>query len=264
MPVSTFAARRWRLLFTPPLDGVENMALDEALMARARRTGEGVVRVYSWSAPTLSLGRNQRAAGVYTAQRAAERGIAVVRRATGGRALLHHREITYSVTAPAPAHESLAASYRLINAVLLDALRTLGVDAAVAERGERLPPPGSAPCFERPATGELMVAGRKLVGSAQFREQEAMLQHGSILVDDDQAMVVELSAVPVGTTAAAATLREALAAPPTPRDFADVLFAAVRRGWDASADEVDRREIDSVALQDARARYASDDWTWRR
>lgn len=264
MPVSTFTNRRWRLLFTPPLDGVENMAVDEALMARARRTGEGVVRVYSWSAPTLSLGRNQRAVGVYTGQRAAERGIAVVRRATGGRALLHHREITYSVTAPAPAHESLAASYRVINAVLLDALRTLGVAAAVAEQGERLPPPGSAPCFERPATGELTVYGRKLVGSAQFREQEAMLQHGSILVDDDQAIVVELSAVPVGTTAAAATLREALAAPPAPRDFADVLFAAVRRAWDSAADKIDRRELDGDALQDARARYASDDWTWRR
>jgi lipoyl(octanoyl) transferase len=250
---SNFADRRWRLVFTPPLDGVENMALDEALMARARRSGEGVVRVYSWSAPTLSLGRNQRAAGVYTAQRAAERGVAVVRRATGGRALLHHREITYSVTAPAPAHESLATSYRAINAVLLDALRTLGVAVMVAERGERLP-----------ATGELIVDGRKLVGSAQFREQEAMLQHGSILVDDDQAMVVELSAVPVGTTAAASTLRQALAHPPAPRDFADVLFAAVRKTWDASAGEMDRHEIDGEALQGARARYASDDWTWRR
>lgn len=261
---TTFADRPWRLLLTPPLDGVENMALDEALMMRARHSGEGVVRVYSWSAPTLSLGRNQRAAGVYTAQRAAARGVAVVRRATGGRALLHHREITYSVTAPAPAHESLAASYRAINAVLLDTLRTLGVPATVAERGKRLPPPGSAPCFELPATGELMVGGRKLVGSAQIREQEAMLQHGSILVDDDQALVVELSAVPVGTVAAAATLREALAHPPSPRDFADVLFAAVRRNWDASARAIEISEIDHDARRGARARYASDDWTWRR
>src|SRR6476620_9212884 len=90
----------WRLLLSPPLGGPENMALDEALMGRARRTGESVLRVYAWSRPTLSLGRNQRAVGLYREQALAERGVGVVRRPTGGRALLHHREITYSVTAP--------------------------------------------------------------------------------------------------------------------------------------------------------------------
>ena len=98
---------RWHLLLTPPLPGVDNMAIDDALMARARRTGEGVVRVYSWAEPTLSLGRNQWTAGVYSAERAHAVGVGVVRRATGGRALLHSREITYSVTAPAPPDESL-------------------------------------------------------------------------------------------------------------------------------------------------------------
>src|SRR5215207_3150452 len=91
---------RWRLLLSPPLGGPENMALDEALMARARRTGETVLRVYGWSRPTLSLGRNQRAAGLFDERALAERGVGVVRRPTGGRSLLHHREVTYSVTAP--------------------------------------------------------------------------------------------------------------------------------------------------------------------
>src|SRR6476660_9009545 len=78
----------WRLLLSPPLGGPQNMALDEALMARARRRGETVLRVYGWSRPTLSLGRNQRAAGMYRETALAERGIDVVRRPTGGRALL--------------------------------------------------------------------------------------------------------------------------------------------------------------------------------
>jgi len=261
---TSFVDRRWRLLLTAPLDGVENMALDEALMARARATGEGVVRVYSWSAPTLSLGRNQRALGVYTAERSAARGVLVVRRATGGRALLHHREITYSVTAPAPAHESLARSYHAINGLLLTALHALGVAAQVAERAERLPPPASAPCFELPASGELMVDGRKLVGSAQYREQGAMLQHGSVLVEDDQALVAELSAVPVGTTMPAATLFESLGRAPSPRDLADELFAAVRDAWDPTASVLDARACEGDVLQLARARFSDHAWTWRR
>src|SRR5512139_2874749 len=99
-PCSRLAAMRWGFLHTPPLDGVANMAIDEALLARARDTGEGVVRVYGWSAPTLSLGRNQVARGAWDRERAGTLGLPIVRRLTGGRALLHHREITYSVTAP--------------------------------------------------------------------------------------------------------------------------------------------------------------------
>ncbi|MCC6928818.1 MAG: lipoate--protein ligase family protein [Gemmatimonadaceae bacterium] len=255
---------RWTLLLSPPLEGVENMALDEALMAHARTTGHGTVRVYSWASPTLSLGRNQRAIDAFPAVRASARGIAVVRRATGGRALLHHREITYSVTAPAPAHDSLTRSYRAINAVLLEALRTLGVQAQVAHGASRLPPPGSAPCFEMPAAGELTVGGRKLVGSAQYREQGAMLQHGSILVDDDQPLVTELAALPVPATSPAATLREALGRAPTPEEFAAALFGAVRAAWGPEARQTDVAPVAAADLLAARARYASDVWTWRR
>ena len=77
------------------------MAMDEALMAHASRTGQWVLRVYSWSAPTLSFGRNQVALNAYDRSRLAERGIDVVRRPTGGRAILHDREVTYSVVGPA-------------------------------------------------------------------------------------------------------------------------------------------------------------------
>src|SRR5918993_1263494 len=183
----------WRLLTSPPLGGPENMALDEALMARARRTGETVLRVYAWSAPTLSLGRNQRAIGMYRESALAERGVGVVRRPTGGRALLHHREITYSVTAPLATGDSLRESYARINRLLVDGLRRLGVAVQVAAPSDRALLPSASPCFERPAAGEVVVGGRKLVGSAQWRDDGAMLQHGSILVEDDQSLVSALA-----------------------------------------------------------------------
>src|SRR5687767_6811745 len=94
-------AARWRTLVSRPADGAANMATDEALLERARTSGECVMRLYEWARPTLSLGRNQAARGHYDLDRARALGVDFVRRPTGGRAVLHHRELTYSVTGPA-------------------------------------------------------------------------------------------------------------------------------------------------------------------
>src|ERR1700674_3527576 len=91
---------RWRLLLAPPRSGAENMARDTALQARAANTSETVFSIYSWARPTLSLGRNQPATGLYDLERIHAAGLDVVRRPTGGRAILHNRAATYSVTAP--------------------------------------------------------------------------------------------------------------------------------------------------------------------
>src|SRR6185295_10556134 len=99
--------RRWRLMSVGPRNGAENMARDVALMDRARESGEIVFSVYEWAVPTLSFGRNQTAAGLYDRGLLNARGVDVVRRPTGGRSLLHHRELTYSVTAPLSDAESL-------------------------------------------------------------------------------------------------------------------------------------------------------------
>src|SRR5437762_2701634 len=109
----------WRLLRTLPASGAFNMALDEALMVYARETGSWVLRVYSWSSPTLSLGRHQKARGGYDLTRLAEHRIDVVRRPTGGRAILHDREITYSVTGPVADAGDLHESYARINRLLI-------------------------------------------------------------------------------------------------------------------------------------------------
>jgi lipoyl(octanoyl) transferase len=257
---------RWRLLLSPPLPGADNMALDEALMERARRTGETVLRVYAWERPTLSFGRNQAARGAYSAPRAAAHGVDVVRRPTGGRALLHHREVTYSVTAPVTA-EPLRASYARINALLLDGLDRLGVAAALAVPAARAPAPGVAPCFETPTAGEVVVGGRKLVGSAQWRDGGALLQHGSILVEDDQTMLASLATLPLPDVPPPATLRAALGRVPAAGEVADALFAAARALEDPHAAplalDAPQAGLDEIAAA-ARARYADDAWTWRR
>ena len=257
---------RWRLLLTPPLSGPENMALDVALMARARRTGEAVARVYGWSTPTLSFGRNERAVERFDAAAIAGAGLEVVRRPTGGRALLHHRELTYSVTAPAG--DSLVASCRRITAHLINALEQLGVPATVAAAGGRHAPTAQGPCFAEPSAGELVVAGRKLAGSAQWRHDGALLQHGSILIDDDQSAIAALrrerAMLPVAAPPPPATLRALLGRPPSTEEFAGAWFHAIRESEDPGAEEW---AAEPEVLREARAlgdSFRAPDWTWRR
>ncbi len=240
------------------------MARDSGLMERARETGEAVFSVYAWKRPTLSLGRNQTAKGKYDLDAIATRGMDVVRRPTGGRALLHHREVTYSVTAPIAPADSLAESYERINAVLLDGLASLGVGAMESATPHHALPPGDIPCFAEPAKGELAWNGQKLVGSAQVREAGALLQHGSILIDDDQALIADVSLSPPSRhVVPAATLLRALGRTPTQVEVAEALFAAVMLMEDASATRLDESEVARVTARHI-DKYASEWWTWRR
>ena len=254
---------RWRLLATPPMRGVDNMALDLALMRRARERGEAVLRVYAWAAPTLSLGRNQPARGRYDEERAAREGVAIVRRPTGGRAVLHDREVTYSVTAPAD-DGGLHATYARINRVLLDALQRLGVAASLATAAQRAAIPSLAPCFEAPAAGEVVADGRKIVGSAQWRDAGALLQHGSILLADDQHRVATLTRATVPPAAAAATLSALLGREPAFGEVADALFAAVRSLEDPSATSLPPEASLAAWTAEAAQGLAEPAWTWRR
>lgn len=239
------------------------MAVDVALMARARRTGEAVFRIYTWARPTLSFGRNQTARERYRLDRIAERGIEVVRRPTGGRAILHWREITYSVTAPATDAVGLSTSYRAINALLLDGLARLGVRAIVAKPAERAERPTEAPCFAAPSAGEMVTEEGKLVGSAQWRDDGALLQHGSILIDDDQQLLASVMVTPPPPVPVPGTLHRALGRVPTTDEVARAMFDAVRAGADADAVPLTVEE----ALADdppAVEFFFRDEWTWRR
>lgn len=254
---------RWHFLLTPPADGASNMALDEALMRRAARTGDAVFRVYSWSRPTLSLGRHQRARGCYDERAARELGVAFVRRPTGGRALLHDHEVTYSVTMPVVDTGGARAAYDFINEVLIAALARFGVSARKAT-GTQSIAPGLRPCFDAPAEHEIAVAGRKLVGSAQWRHAGALLQQGSILVRDDQSIIARLvTATPPGATPAAATLADALGWEPSIEQVAEPIREMLTKATGAEVDTLGETDLaaDAAIL---RRTYEDDAWTWRR
>ena len=183
----------WRLLLSPPAKGAWNMAVDEAVLAAVGR-GEAppTLRLYAWSPPCLSLGRHQPPNEVDLARLRA-RGWGMVRRPTGGRAILHTDELTYAVIAPAEhplMRGGVLPSYRRLAAGLLAALRALGVEARM--EGEH-PPSAEAPpvCFEVPSSYELTVAGRKILGSAQARRHGAVLQHGSLPLWGDLGRIAD-------------------------------------------------------------------------
>ena len=170
--------------------GAENMAIDAALLDRANGEGLSFLRLYRFDPPCLSLGRNEPAAR-YDYTEIARRGLDVVRRPTGGRAVWHEHEVTYTVAAPVATFGSLRHAYHTIHERIAAALRSLGADAMLAPHqpppASRVDPPAS--CFATPVGGEVLVAGRKLVGSAQVRKGNAFLQHGSILLDGSQEIV---------------------------------------------------------------------------
>jgi lipoate-protein ligase A len=250
------------------------MAIDEALMHRAARSGDWILRIYGWSAPTLSLGRNQTARGAYDLELLAAHGIDVVRRPTGGRAILHHRELTYCVAAPTTDAGDLRESYARINRLLIAALHALGVDAAVVAEDIRdrsrsdtsieVDRPGLLPCFHHPSPGEIVFHGRKLIGSAQWRSEGGLLQHGSILVDNDQ---MQLSALLVNEGPGIpkpATLRDALGDVPSADRIAETLFGAVRRLEDPQACPMSIDPALDEHAERLRAHYLDASWTWRR
>jgi lipoate-protein ligase A len=258
---------RWRLLLAPPRSGAENMARDTALQARAAETSETVFSVYSWTRPTLSFGRHQPATGLYDVEKIQAAGLDIVRRPTGGRAILHNHEVTYSVTAPLEGAEPLRETYSRINRILLDGLARLGVVAATASASQRAPAPSIRPCFETPGEGELVADGGKLVGSAQWRDGGALLQHGSILVEDDQSSLPSFAAGAVNrlgdSIAQPATLAALLGRAPDTAEVASAMFDAVRSLEDAEATELDEDEIRAEALRHL-PRFLDEEWTWRR
>jgi lipoate-protein ligase A len=182
---------RWRLLIDGDLPGARNMARDVAILEGVSEdTSPPTLRLYGWKPPCLSLGRHQVLDAVDLGF-CRDHGIDVIRRPTGGRALLHHLELTYSLVAlfgRDPIPSKLQEAYRTICSALVRWSRDLGVNAELTpgQININLPSPQSAiPCFEAPAGGEVVVGGRKLIGSAMRAHRGAILQHGAILLDWD-------------------------------------------------------------------------------
>lgn len=190
-----FPRSTWRLLVHGPARGSWNMAVDEAI---ARLAGAGRVpptlRFYAWTPPCISLGRHQPIADI-DVEKARAHGVDIVRRPTGGRAILHVDEITYSVAGPAdePRLRGMVLDcYVRLSEGLTRGLERLGVRVYKADASARAGPDVSAACFEVPSAYEILtVDGRKIVGSAQVRKKDWVLQHGAIPLYGDVTRLVE-------------------------------------------------------------------------
>lgn len=168
----------WRLLRNGGEVGEWNMALDEALWRSFPMVGRPSLRIYRWNAPTLSIGYSQSVEELDLGE-CGRRGIAVVRRPTGGRAVLHDLEVTYSLVHSTEKMGSIKDSHLRVSQALRSGLRRLGLAAELAKREQSSQNPTAA-CFEAPSSFELAVAGKKIAGSAQVRNHLSLLEHGSI------------------------------------------------------------------------------------
>jgi lipoate-protein ligase A len=189
----------WRLLITHPAHGAWNMAVDEAILEHIYRNKSlPTLRLYAWDPPCLSLGHAQPFADV-DRNRLEHHGWEVVRRVTGGRAILHTDELTYSVIAPSnePRVEgSILESYNRLAQALLSAVQSLEIPVEIKKDKVSENSTANPVCFEVPSTYEITVNGKKLIGSAQARKKEGVLQHGSLPLTGDlsricQALVFE-------------------------------------------------------------------------
>ena len=260
----------WRLVLSPPADGATHMAVDEAIWeAVAAGRVPPTLRLYAWSPPCLSLGRNQPVATV-NRQALRERGYDLVRRPTGGQAVLHIDELTYSVVLPLSdprARGGVLESCERLSAGLVRALEILGVKEAVARRRPHPPTARGPVCFETTADFEVAVGGRKLIGSAQRRGQGALLQHGALPLWGDITRICPLLVPPADprrVAARATTLEGVLgrriaweaAAQATAEGFAQALNIRLEPG---SLTPEERRRAEHLR----REKYASEEWTGR-
>jgi lipoyl(octanoyl) transferase len=181
----------WRIIQDSLCDGALNMITDRAiLMACNEGRVPATLRLYGWQRPTLSIGYSQEISQYIDLESCERNNIPVVRRFTGGRALLHQYEMTYSVIAPIPHPNfpgSLRGSFELISKAILESLKIGGIEeATVAEKKSIRDVSGRSPaCFSMANHCEITVRGKKLVGSAQRRLRSAFLQHGSVILDMD-------------------------------------------------------------------------------
>lgn len=257
---------RWRWLESPAAGGAEQMAVDAGLLDRARETGETVVRIFAWDRPTLSFGRHESVRGRFDVAVLDRENVGAVRRPTGGRVLLHQGEVTYSVTQAVRPDEPLRETFRRVNAILADAIARLGVIASAAGASGQPIRPGSDACFAAPSSDELVVDGRKLVASAQRQEGGAMLQHGSILLDDAQGRIVALATAPMRPPAPGATLRGALGHELSRNDVRVALrdaAAAAAGAAGAGLEAITDADLEPWTSRH-RTRFADPQWTWCR
>jgi len=183
---------KWRLIYSPALPGAWNMAIDEAmLLAHTAGLTPPTLRLYRWQPPAISLGLLQPFEAINeTACR--QLGFEIVRRPSGGGAVLHQHEITYAVVVDGklcPYGSSVLSTYRWLAEGLKAGLKRLGVDISSSPPSQSTSPATKSFCFARLTDADLSVNGRKLGGAAQARKRNFLLQHGSIPLQLDMEAI---------------------------------------------------------------------------
>jgi len=166
-----------------PLPPARNMAIDEFLFKVCQRESAGFFRIYSWNKPSFSIGVHQKISKAINIEYIRENDLGLVRRITGGKTVLHDDEITYSIISSEEKFfqdNDLFKSYSLISNIILKTFRRTGINAYLSERSDRILSKSSNPCFSFPTPNEIEVEGKKILGSAQKTDKNALLQHGSI------------------------------------------------------------------------------------
>jgi lipoate-protein ligase A len=266
----------WRLIRHGPATGAVNMAVDEAI---ARASAEGLtpptLRFYAWEPPCVSLGRHQPLAAV-DVSRCAELGYDIVRRPTGGRAILHTDELTYSLAA-AQGHPLMGGLvldvYLRLAAGLVEGMRKLGVAAEPAPGTSRPGSDVSAACFEVPSAYEIMAGGKKLLGSAQSRRAGYVLQHGSLPLRGDLARLIEClvlsseaerNSLMGSLTEHATTLENAAGRPVLFEEACDAITAGFEFALEIELVQDDLTKAERSWASDlARDKYGDPNWTER-
>ena len=192
----------WSLICDQARPGWQNMAIDSALLDLADQEGGHFLRLYRWDPYCLSFGRHEAATRRYSRAELEARGQDCVRRPTGGRAVLHARELTYAVAAPLASLGGLQAAYRSIHDMLAAALgRIASGEFTLAAAARPIGPGAAGPCFSAPVGGEVLLDGHKVIGSAQLRQGDAFLQHGSVLLELGRPVEFEEAADAIASTA---------------------------------------------------------------
>jgi lipoate-protein ligase A len=191
----------WTFLDTGANSAAYNMSVDEDLLARAQ-AGEQtpVLRFYTWQPRAITIGRFQKIEKAVNHSACERLGIEIVRRVTGGRAVLHDQELTYSIVSRIDNPlfpQNILGTYKVIAEGLLAGFRNLGIPAEIVARGTRSAAlvkkePENTACFSSPSWYEIVVNGKKIAGNAQRRLSHAFLQHGSILIGFDPALEAEV------------------------------------------------------------------------
>jgi len=184
--------KEWNLIADKKsLRGSFNMAIDDFLFQSLSREPQTYLRFYRWERPTVSLGYSQDIRKVVDVEYCQKQGIDIVRRMTGGKLVLHHKEVTYSLCSSdrETFTSTLTDSYRLISQALMLGFEKMGLKSYLADAPPNSYLRGNLPCFSYPARNEIEVEGKKIVGSAQKRTGSKFIQHGSIPLEENEGFL---------------------------------------------------------------------------